>query len=286
METVCITRTDNRLDSAVDTMLETVDPKIDPDLPVLMKPNICCLKGPETGATTDPRIVEAVAKHFRRHYAVKEIYIIESDATSLDADLAFQLLGYNRLGSRAGIKIVNLTKIPYRPVEFARNLSLCQIKVPTIFQKPHFLVSIAKMKTHNSCGLTATLKNMYGCNPEPYKARYHRRLSENIVDFAAAFTPHLSVIDATLAMEGCGPVDGVPVKLDTLIAGTDPVATDSVVAKMMGINPRKVRHLRLAEKQGLGTTRFRIEGTEQVEIRRLRRRPRTLEFVSRLRSLF
>lgn len=41
--------------------------------------------------------------------------------------------------------------------------------------------------------------------------------------------------------------------MNLIIAGTDPVAVDTVGAAVMGINPAEVKHLRLAEKKGLGT---------------------------------
>jgi uncharacterized protein (DUF362 family) len=41
--------------------------------------------------------------------------------------------------------------------------------------------------------------------------------------------------------------------MDLVIAGTDPVAVDAVGAAVMGIPPISVKHLRLAERKGLGT---------------------------------
>ena len=41
--------------------------------------------------------------------------------------------------------------------------------------------------------------------------------------------------------------------MNLVIAGTDPVAVDAVGAAVMGISPSDVKHLRLAEKAGLGT---------------------------------
>jgi uncharacterized protein (DUF362 family) len=46
-----------------------------------------------------------------------------------------------------------------------------------------------------------------------------------------------------------------------IVKGTDPVAVDAVGAAVMRINPNNVKHLRLAEKKGLGTCNL-----EQIEI--------------------
>jgi uncharacterized protein (DUF362 family) len=47
------------------------------------------------------------------------------------------------------------------------------------------------------------------------------------------------------------------------------VAIDAAAAKIMGVNPKSVVHLRLAEKEGLGKTSFIAKG---VDINYFRRR--------------
>jgi uncharacterized protein (DUF362 family) len=69
---------------------------------------------------------------------------------------------------------------------------------------------------------------------------------------ASILRPSISVVDGIIAGEG-HETSGNPVKMNLVIAGTDPVATDAVGAAVMGISPTDVRHLVLAEKQGLGT---------------------------------
>jgi uncharacterized protein (DUF362 family) len=62
-------------------------------------------------------------------------------------------------------------------------------------------------------------------------------------------------VDGIIAGEG-HETSGNPVKMDLVIAGTDPVAVDAVGAVVMGISPTDIKHLLLAEKQGLGTCRL------------------------------
>lgn len=281
-----IARTNEGIQQAIETAFRLLEISIEPDLPIIIKPNLCTIKGPETGTTTDPRVVEAVINYMKMRYRSKVFYIVESDATALNADMAFQLLGYNMVAKHTGANIVNLSKISYRQLRFQDNLNLTKIRIPQIFQKPHFLISIAKMKTSDMCHLTATLKNMYGCNPEPYKAKYHKMLHENIVDFAQAFRPHLSIVDAITAMEGTGPIGGVPLVLNTLIFGTNSLAVDHLVAKIMGINPDKVKYLNLARKKGLGTTKYEVKGASLNEIKRkFKGRPLIVKFYSRIEPL-
>ena len=49
--------------------------------------------------------------------------------------------------------------------------------------------------------------------------------------------------------------------MDLVIAGIDPVAVDVVGASVMDVSPETVKHLRYAEKKGLGTSDL-----DQIEV--------------------
>ena len=40
--------------------------------------------------------------------------------------------------------------------------------------------------------------------------------------------------------------------MDLIIAGKDPVATDATAARVMGIDPHEISHIRTAHQKGLG----------------------------------
>jgi uncharacterized protein (DUF362 family) len=180
---------------------------------------------------------------------------VESDATQVLADMAFKLLKYENLAKRLDVKLVNLSKSPFSIRVFPENIFLKEVKIPEVFDKADFFISVPKIKTHDVRSFTATLKNQFGCNPDPHKSRLHKRLDDAIVDLNQAFKPDLIIVDGIVAMGGYrGPVDGIPLRMDTIILGRDPVAIDHLVARIMGINPNSVRYLVEAERRGLGTT--------------------------------
>ena len=63
-----------------------------------------------------------------------------------------------------------------------------------------------------------------------------------------------------IAHEGPGPVAGIPRLMRLIVAGTDVVATDHACARLMGMEPRHVPHLRLAMKHDLGRASYSIVG--------------------------
>jgi len=84
------------------------------------------------------------------------------------------------------------------------------------------------------------------------------------VDIYEEVRPALTIIDGVLAMEGDGPgTSGQRRQLNLLLAGSDCVALDTVMAKMMGITGREVLSTKEAALRGLGQgdlSKIKIEG--------------------------
>ena len=110
------------------------------------------------------------------------------------------------------------------------------------------------MKTHSETGVTLGLKNMFGILPQKFKGRFHMKgMHKVITDINSVVKPAFTVIDGFIGMEGRGPVNGTPIKMDTIIAGEDPVATDAVGATVMGFNPEDIGHLKMSHEKGIGS---------------------------------
>lgn len=128
--------------------------------------------------------------------------------------------------------------------------SLKKVRVPKTALEST-IVSVPKLKPHRIAGVTLSLKNMMGALAS--KGFMHTgSLSEKIVDLASVLRPSISVVDGMIAGEG-HETSGNPVEMNLIIAGTDTVTVDAVGAAVMSISPTDVKHLVLAEKQGLGT---------------------------------
>jgi uncharacterized protein (DUF362 family) len=81
-----------------------------------------------------------------------------------------------------------------------------------------------------------------------------------------AMMPDFCVVDGILAMGGSkGPLVGTPVKSGIIITGKDPVAVDSVCARVMGFNPGSIAHIRKAAESGLGKMEYEIVGDAMPE---------------------
>jgi uncharacterized protein (DUF362 family) len=231
---------------------------------VLIKVNFITTMTWDTGATTDPIVVEAIIQRLKK--LPVEIYVVESDATMTNADKAFQATGMAEMCKKYGVECLNLRHVKGNvKIKIPNCECLKDITVPRIVTESA-IVSAAKMKTHMATKVTLGMKNMFGILPDKFKAKYHAKV---IVDINTVLKPNLTVIDGFVAMEGKGPTDGSPVKMDLIIAGKDPVATDATTARIMGIEPHEISHIRTAYQKELGNIdNIEIVGSKLEDVRR------------------
>jgi uncharacterized protein (DUF362 family) len=264
--------------------LEAVKPDLNAVLssekPILIKPNYITAQHPSTGITTDGRVVEGVVKFLKEHG--KDKIIIGEGSGWADTFEAFKVAGIDKISEKWKVKLVDLNKDAFVEVYPPNPLALKKVKVAKTALES-VLISVPKLKIHRLATVTLGIKNMMGALAS--KGSMHNgRLNENIADLASLLRPSLTVIDGIIAGEG-HETSGNPVKMDLVIAGTDPVAVDAVGAAVMGIQPTEVEHLVLAERKGLGTCR--LENIEVIgePVEKVRRKFRK-SISSKIISLF
>ncbi|MEM2143826.1 MAG: DUF362 domain-containing protein [Candidatus Jordarchaeaceae archaeon] len=223
---------------------------------VIIKPNLCYYWDYSTGQTTDPKFVAAIIDLIREKMSVNaEISIVESDASAMKCKYAFKMLGYEKLSKGYNVKLINLSEDKNDTIKVNVGLKSFSLRVPETIKKAELRINVPKIKyTMEPIKLTCALKNIFGCNPYPKKFQYHSRLEEAIVAINKAIKFDLCIIDGIIA-------SGIqPRKLGLVMASQDQVAIDAAAAEIAGINPQKIRYLKLAEKEGLGKTSFVPKG--------------------------
>jgi len=234
--------------------LEAIWPEVELALsgkPVLIKPNYINSKHPSTGITTDSRVMEGIVK-FLKHHDIDDIIIGEGSGYA-DTFQAFKVAGVDTIAKRWNVRLIDLNKDEFVEVAPLNPLSLRKVKVAKTALNST-IISVPKLKLHRIAGVSLSLKNMMGALAS--KGSMHTgSLSKNIVDLASVLKPSVSIVDGIIASEG-HETSGNPVQMNLVIAGTDPVAVDTVSAAVMGIPAGEVKHLILAEKKGLGTCRM------------------------------
>jgi uncharacterized protein (DUF362 family) len=235
---------------------------------VLIKVNFITDRTWDTGATTDPIVVEAIIKKLE-DLPVK-VYVVESDATLTNADKAFEVTGMKDMCTRNGVEWLNLRHVKDRvKLNIPSGEAVKSITVPRLVTESA-VISAAKLKTHGNTTVTLGMKNMFGLLPTKFKGRYHLKgISNVVVDINTVLRPALTVIDGFVGMEGSGPINGTPVQMNLIIAGTDPVATDATACRVMGFNPYEIKHIRKAYERGIGNSAAQVLGEKLESVKRV-----------------
>jgi len=77
-------------------------------------------------------------------------------------------------------------------------------------------------------------------------------IHHNISTLAKLVWPDLVVLDGLYGMEGNGPADGTPLRLNLGIASSDALKADALGARVMGFKPEEIGYLYYLNREGLG----------------------------------
>lgn len=244
---------------------------------VVIKPNLCYYYDYSTGETTDPKFVSALIDVLRENLSSNpEISVVESDASAMKCKHVFKMLSYEKMAREKGVTLVNLSKEESRNVEIKISDKHFRFLIPQTLHEANLLVNVPKIKYMKGPKITCALKNIYGCNAYPKKLIYHRALNEAIVGINKLIKTDLVVVDGIIAT-------GIYTKrLGLVMASEDPVAIDAAASRIMGLNPKSVKQIVLASKEGIGKIRFTQKGESLSHFKDLFPRKRTKD---KLRSI-
>lgn len=231
-----------------------VEKFIKPGMRVLLKPNLVTGRKPSDAITTHPVIVTAVANWLYAH-GVRDITLADSSGGTYTPDRLRKIYHVAGLDDIPNIKLnfdVGFKAKTTPNGVVCRNFNL----INPVFDAD-VIINLAKVKTHAMTTLSAGIKNLFGTIPGLQKPEMHysypdkATFSGMLIDLAETVAPTLTVLDGIEAMEGDGPTSGTVKKFGYLFASLDLYAQDYVVAKAMGIDPKKVDMLRIAKERAL-----------------------------------
>ena len=236
---------------------------------VILKPNNVIINKPLCASHADN--LEGILE-FLKSIGKTDVAIAESPANGSALE-GFSNYGYNKFEGQYGVKLVNLDTEGFDIVHCVdqRDFRPHACRVSKLMLDPNnFIISAAKLKTHDLVGITLSLKNIVVGAPIKDPGAGLRRdsargghsdkplmhgggthgINYNLFAVSPLLHPHLAVIDGYEGMEGTGPVNGTPVDQRVCLASLDWLAADRVGAELMGVDIGKIGYLTYCAQAG------------------------------------
>lgn len=277
---------------------------------VVIKPNLVLALPSNTGLTTDPRVVQAILELCRsmspsevviaegsggadtgmafercgyselaRKYDVKLVDLNKSQTTMVNVPdgKALQTLRIPNIILESDV-LINVPKLKL----YKRNWASLSIKnllgaVPgkgeySQTPLPEFSIELSP-EFWSPEGKFFLPHHKKWWSPRGEKKRVHTNFDEGIVDLNAVIKPSLTVIDGIVVCKNPSLINPDPrtLELNTILAGTDPLALDCIAIKIGGLNLFDISYLKRAAERGIGESdynRIQVVGTPLDRIAR------------------
>jgi uncharacterized protein (DUF362 family) len=170
-----------------------------------------------------------------------------------DTEYILDASGLEAVLRESRVRFVDLNLDQVSEVELTtRFTALGRLWLPRTVLEADLFVSMPKLKMHHWAGVTLSMKNLFGIVPGaiygwPKNVLHQAGIPHSIVDINAALSmPRLAIVDGIVGMEGNGPIQGGARAAGVVVIGDDFAAVDATCARIMGVDPRRVDHLRWA----------------------------------------
>jgi uncharacterized protein (DUF362 family) len=224
---------------------------------VLLKPNMGYPEAPGMPSwtcLTDFMVLEALTELFKDHGA-KKVITAEAPAHGISGNYMFEASGIGAAVKKAGGEVHAIDEGDFVLRKIPDGIVIREQWVPKIMLEVDAIVNVPKIKPTRVGKFTLGYKNFFGLVPEDERVPWHR-IPEHfyfLVDLYKLLRPTVTVMDGLVIQEGLGPRFGSPVEWGVIIAGKDPVATESIAMMAMGHEPYEQMVLPIAAKAGQGT---------------------------------
>ncbi|MBQ3421574.1 MAG: DUF362 domain-containing protein [Romboutsia sp.] len=244
---------------------------------VIITPNWVKDQPPKDGVVVGPKTLQKLIKYIKTKEPSK--IIIATGSGSIKTPEVMKNVGYDKIIEEENLEFVDMNYGPFMDLELNHEI-IKSTPINEVIKDADVIISFTQLKYHEEATVTAAIKNIcMGYPPAsihgyPKKSTgIHEDLHGFIRSFAKKVPIDLSIISLDKAMIATGPINGLAVDTPGLIiASTDPVAADSIGARLLGFLPQAVCYLYGLYKDGLGEAKpenMTILGLDLIEAEKI-----------------
>lgn len=217
---------------------------------VVLKPNMVEYREGNP-VTTNPAVLSAVIK-FAKQQGASEVIVAEGPGHMRDTEFLLKSTGLGKACADNDVRFVDLNLDDIVPVENDHGFSgLKPFFLPRTIVEADAVISIPKLKTHHWVGVTCSMKNLFGTVPGrkygwPKNLLHIKGIPNCIIDLVHLVHPVYAIVDAVVAMEGDGPINGKGIETHFLAMGADLAAVDATCIRTTSLKPEQFAYMLLA----------------------------------------
>lgn len=224
------------LKGLIDRLCGSVSFSLRPGETVLLKPNLIGALRKDGLACTHPEFVAAVAEWCLDH----SVRVVIGDSPAFGtAKGVMQAMGFAEALKGLSVSLVNFDRGRRVILGSGAVVYLAE----AVFECDR-LINLPKVKAHSQLLVTLAIKNFFGTVVGMRKAWYHVRYGDSVDRFTGLLADILDVMpsgvtlaDAVVAMDTDGPIHGRPFPLALVAAAVNPVALETALLDILGLNP-------------------------------------------------
>ena len=240
---------------------------------IIIKPNF--VSSSIQLSATHCETMEGILEFYKSINKLKNVIIAESPADG-PTMVAYDNFNFIPLAEKYNVQLVDLDETPIQLLYLIDEMDFRPkpVRVSSLLMdRNNYVMSVARMKTHDRAVATLSLKNIVvgapikdlgfvsdrsrrpagAVNDKPIvHGGGYRGINYNLFTSAYHLRPDLAFVDGYDGMEGNGPVRGTLIDSRVCIAGLDWVAVDRIGVELMGIDPAIIGYLNFCAGAGLG----------------------------------
>jgi len=198
------------------------------------------------GSNTSRWFLDGLLRALREH-SFRDLAVVEGDLPEFPATRMIRATGFQQILDKYDVPLISYEN-PERDVH----------ELPTILRGAQ-LINVPVFHGHGIAVISCATKNLFGLLPKD-RRKYHRVLSEKLLDLVRWMSPVFTIVDGTVGLDGESTRRGNPRRLDLLLAGWNPLTLNFVVSLIMGYSTDQVPVLALAKEQDILPSSLNLEG--------------------------
>ena len=261
----CSTYRPDNVNSILKKALETIPLAQPVSGKIVIKPNLVmahpCIA---TDGYTRKEVIEGILRLIAdRGSNIQKIDIVEKSGLGVTTASMFKWAGYKELTKHYPVKLRPMEERPQVPVILKKGKIHQSVTIAKEMASRDFLIFAPKLKTNVlSHAYTGALKLNIGIIDSKERIYHHHYdLPAKIVDLLEVATPDLIVTDGIHLSFGGNQMTQKSTHFGVIAVSSNAVAHDMVCARLLGLDPFKIEHIKEAIDRGYGPSSF-----DQIDI--------------------